>query len=136
MYQLHRSSTYQRYVSTQLLNELLFQRDRVLLTYKQRQLSKLLSLKKSVQTWSSSIGDLYIADSHYTHVIHSGSTKTDSNDIGSVRYSVYVGIGVMFTLSVTSTFDSSRTLCFVCQMLPNCFFLNNVLLDMGTLFLF
>ena len=48
---------------------------------------------------SGTIGDL-----PWTHVIHSGAIKADSNDLGSVSYSV--GVGVLFTFSGISIFRS------------------------------
>ena len=40
--------------------------------------------KKCVHMSTAAIGDLYITDPPYSHVIPRGSKKIDNNDLGSV----------------------------------------------------
>ena len=59
---------------------------------------------QSVETSSAMIDYLYFAHSPYLHMIHSGTTQADSNELGSVSHSVDIGVSVLFKSLGKSTF--------------------------------
>ena len=76
-----------------------------------RQLTSIRQIIQAVQTCLAVIGDLYFADSPYSHVIHSGTIKADSSDFGSVSYlfgvvCIFWNINFLFLIHCQDVFVS------------------------------